>query len=151
MAFSRSLKHMPALALTGAALTVALSGTAVAAGLDGADPIGSGCASGAYTARTQALYVNGSQVGTVELRYSPSCRTTWARVWSDGNSLYAKVVRDQGGAWEYCGTPRYDSASGQYYCYTPMLDDADYTSSAWGGASESSGRIGSALGHTGSY
>ncbi|MEW1892003.1 MULTISPECIES: DUF2690 domain-containing protein [unclassified Streptomyces] len=151
MQLARTLKHATAVAAAVAGLALGLSGSADAAARDGADPMSSGCASGAYTARSQALYVNGARVGTVELRYSPSCRTVWARVWSDGNSVYAKVVRDQDNSWEYCGTPHYDSASGQYSCYTPMLNDADYTSYAVGGASESSGRVGSALGYTGSY
>ncbi|WP_354644239.1 DUF2690 domain-containing protein [Kitasatospora camelliae] len=122
------------------ALATALSGNANALARDGEDPIASGCAADARTVRSVPL-TNGSAFtyGTMELRYSPYCRTTWARVWSDGDDLFARVVRDQGGYFQDCSTPTWNSGAGRYTCFTRMVNDAGFTSHAWGWASNSSG------------
>lgn len=49
-------------------------------GCDGRDPIQAGCASDAYTAISDYIYNSvGNAVARVDLRYSPSCGTNWAR------------------------------------------------------------------------
>lgn len=54
-------------------------------GLEGADPIQTGCSRDAYTVDSEPITVNspnhyGAVIGHIDLRYSPSCQTNWARV-----------------------------------------------------------------------
>lgn len=107
---------------------------------DGQDPVSSGCSAGATTVDSRGLFD-----GQVELRYSPSCRTVWARVtigsgsFNHSYSLWAEVIRTNDWAYMSCtyGGPGSFSNStngGEIGCYTPMLDDAFMTSEATGGA-----------------
>lgn len=76
----------------------------------------------------------GRWIGEVELRYSPTCRTVWARV--------TNKVSDAGNGWDYrnpwgtgfwdCGISKWSSTVNGYSCYTPMLYDAGQTSYARG-------------------
>ncbi|MFJ9908892.1 DUF2690 domain-containing protein [Streptomyces sp. NPDC101152] len=138
-------------ALTAAPL--ALSGTARAATYDGQDPIAGGCASSAITAESAPIYRgDGAQVGTIQLRYSTSCRTVWARILSPAfSSGVAFVYRNTGGA-EGCpangNTLTWSSTLGAYTCYTPMLNDANVTSYADGTINLHTGAV---FGQTGSY
>jgi hypothetical protein len=61
-----------------------LSGT----GYDGTDPQATGCAASAELAPgtiVQPIFHGTTKVGTVELRYSTSCHTAWARVYYVGS------------------------------------------------------------------
>lgn len=106
---------------------------------DGQSPYYNNCASSAYTARSAYLKdPSGNVVGIVELRYSPTCRTVWARVTDYlSNNGYipgvqgtvdAYVHRNSDGRQESCTSTQV----GQTSCYTPMLDDAGVTSYAHG-------------------
>lgn len=128
-----------AVASAAIALTVGLSGSADAAAYDGQDPISSGCANSAITARSNAIYVGGTQVGTIELRYSTSCRTAWARVRSTGPYGTATVTRTSNWDWYRCDSLSWNASMGQYTCYTQMLNDAGVESFARGSASMSNG------------
>ena len=65
-------------------LSLGLSAPAQAASYHNlTDPNTTGCASGAYTIHSKNIYdYNGSVAGYVELRYSPTCNTNWARTTS---------------------------------------------------------------------
>ncbi|MEZ0064617.1 hypothetical protein ABIA32_000605 [Streptacidiphilus sp. MAP12-20] len=134
-------------------LAAGFTGNANALAYDGADPNGSGCSADAITAASVPLGNGGYSVyGTMELRYSPYCRTVWARVWSDGTELFAQVHRNSDDATQSCGTPTWSSSAGRYYCYTAMLNDANVTSYAWGYASYYPGPgDASVTGHTSNY
>ncbi|MFE7955636.1 DUF2690 domain-containing protein [Streptomyces sp. NPDC057413] len=122
-----------------AALVVGLTGSANAAAYDYQDPISSGCANTATTARSTAVYVGSTRVGTIELRYSTGCRTVWARVTSTGPYGDAAVTRTSDWEWDHCDTLSYSSSLGAYSCYTNMLNDAGVESYAQGSASLSNG------------
>lgn len=139
-------------ALTAAPL--AASGPAQAATYDGQDPIATGCASSAITAESTPIYRgDGAQVGTIQLRYSTSCKTAWARILSPAYSTgVAYIYRNTGGA-EGCpssgNTLTWSSTLGAYTCYTRMLNDAgSITSYGWGVVD---GWWGSSQGTTPSY
>nr|WSX53970.1 YjfA family protein [Streptomyces sp. NBC_00974] len=150
MRISTMIKRTAVVAVATAALGSGFASTASAAAYDGQDPISSGCSASAITAASTALYANGARVGTVELRYSTSCRTTWVRVYSNGPNLGGYVNRNQDGATQWCGGPSI-APNGQYSCFSPMLNDAGYTSYAAGRASDSSGSYDSGTRTTSSY
>jgi hypothetical protein len=67
---------------------------------DGLDPNTTGCSAGANdTASTYLYNANGSIVGLLELRYSPSCGTNWTRVTSyiGIQKLYVRITRESDG------------------------------------------------------
>ncbi|MER5713343.1 MULTISPECIES: DUF2690 domain-containing protein [unclassified Streptomyces] len=130
MRLSPTLKRAAVTAAAGIALVTGLSGTAQAnPGHDFQNPVSSGCAADAYTARSQALYADGARVGTIELRYSPSCRAVWTRVYSNGSKVDGSTHRNETSTYSgHCINNLWDAGRGQYYCYTLMLDDAGYTS-----------------------
>ncbi|MFD4910156.1 DUF2690 domain-containing protein [Kitasatospora purpeofusca] len=53
----------------------------------GMDPVDAGCSADAYTVESRD-----SAEGTIELRYSPSCRANWARIYdaSNGQQFWAE-------------------------------------------------------------
>lgn len=70
----------------------AFAGVASAQSLDRTNPMTTGCSNGAYTLHsTPVTDPLGAVIGQVELRYSPTCHTKWARI--DTSSSYG------GGAW----------------------------------------------------
>ncbi|MBB4987167.1 MULTISPECIES: DUF2690 domain-containing protein [Streptomyces] len=144
------VRRTAVLAVVSAAFATVFTGSASAAGYDGQDPITSGCSASAITAASSALYAKGARVGTVELRYSTACRTTWVRVYSDGPNFGGYVNRNQDGATQWCGGPSI-APNGQEYCFSPMLNDAGYTSYAAGHASDSTGYNESGTHTTSSY
>jgi Protein of unknown function (DUF2690) len=107
----RSSKTWRALVATGAALVatpligLAVTTSAQAAGCsgigcDGQDPTLTGCASSAYTVVSDYIYNSADTViGRVDLRYSPTCGTNWARTTSyiGAETLDAVVTRDDQG------------------------------------------------------
>ncbi|TDU04994.1 uncharacterized protein DUF2690 [Streptomyces sp. 846.5] len=137
-------------ALTAAPL--AASGPAQAATYDGQDPIATGCASSAITAESTPIYRGDlTQVGTIQLRYSTSCRTAWARIITPLSTGVAFVYRNTGGAEGCPGSGNaltWSSTLGDYTCYTPMLNDANVASYGWGVVD---GWWGSSQGTTPSY
>jgi hypothetical protein len=124
------IKKTLAVTTASIALAVGFTGSASAAAYDNQDPISSGCANTAITARSSAIYVGGTQVGTIELRYSTSCRTVWGRVRSNGPYGHAKVNRTSDWEWTYCDNLSWNSSMGQYACYTAMLNDVNVESYA---------------------
>jgi hypothetical protein len=79
-------------------------------GCDGQDPLASGCNTGAYTVASAPITYQGVTYGTVELRWSPTCQTNWART-TVGNAYlglmrYANIYRQNPAAqadWHYTG------------------------------------------------
>src|SRR5215203_2657682 len=71
--------------LLGISVLASSASPAAASSLDGQDPIASGCSAGAYTVVSTPIRIipmypgGGTIVGTLELRYSPSCGTNWVR------------------------------------------------------------------------
>jgi hypothetical protein len=132
-----------------------MSGGAVPPGPDGTwdrtDPAGTGCAQGAVTHGHVDINSGGTKVAVVELRYSPSCRTAWARITSSttvcqksgaacGN---AWVVRDSENGLKLSGrsdlAPSCPAKTGYRGCYTLQVDDAGHKSIARGCMATSAG------------
>lgn len=122
---------------------VGLAGPAQAATNDGKSAKSTGCATTAKTVATATMrspYDN-SKFGTIELIYSTSCRTTWARITSvhpiqssspsqrDWNDAWATITRNSDGKHYSCQV-----AVGQTSCVTAMVNDAGVSSfaSGWG-------------------
>ena len=117
--------------------------TLVAGGFVGASPasaatydgqtagVGNSCDASATTVKRADI----STLGWVELRYSSTCRTTWARVYSYNGyqpsiayGASALIHRNSDGKQYSCSF----SYAGQTYCFTPMVNDSGVTSYAWG-------------------
>jgi Protein of unknown function (DUF2690) len=103
---------------------------------DGSDPSATGCSAGAYTARSDVGSLGGEIHVLVELRYSPKCRTAWARVTTENMPACvpgedwcgdAVVHRNGDGRSFTCDIPR-----GGHSCYTRQVNDAGVTSWAFG-------------------
>lgn len=116
---------------------VGLAGPAQAATNDGKSATSTGCAKTAKTVATATMrspYDN-SKFGTIELLYSTSCRTTWARITtvskiSTGwNDAWATITRNSDGKHYSCQVP-----AGKTSCVTAMVNDAGVSSfaSGWG-------------------
>ncbi|TMD67604.1 MAG: DUF2690 domain-containing protein [Chloroflexi bacterium] len=69
-------------------------------GCNGLNPQTLGCAAGAYTVQT-AVFSN----AFVELRYSPTCKVNWGRVWSriGANFLSIRIQRIDGLTYTFSG------------------------------------------------
>jgi len=67
---------------------------------NGLDPVDTSCVNGAYTTRSMDDYYNGKHY-TIELRWSPSCRTNWSRITVDGASTLEAIVRDSSSTYLY--------------------------------------------------
>lgn len=103
---------------------------------DGQNPANTVCANDARTVMSARLYNSSwgySPSAVIELRYSPYCRTVWARVtgasrYSAGDHAggYARVTRNYDGKSYACRV--YSGNS----CYTAMVYDANMTSYAYG-------------------
>ncbi|MFF5284486.1 DUF2690 domain-containing protein [Streptomyces sp. 62] len=134
MAFSTTIKRAAVIAASTLTLALGVTGTSHALTRDGDDPNASGCSSDAYTAREAHILDRDGRtvIGVVELRYSPSCRTTWVRIQGDQPDLRGYAQRTQDHAVQRCGSSQWSGSLGQYYCYSPMLNDAGYTSYAYG-------------------
>lgn len=126
--------------------------SAEAARLDGTNPIKTGCARNATTVRQVLLrdrYTN-TIYGKIELRYSRSCRTAWARLTSFGPACVpgddycgdGLITRNSDGRRFQCSLSR-----GQKTCFTPQVSNAGVTAYAVGtvdrGAYSGTGRTGS--------
>lgn len=69
----------------------------------GRDPQASGCAADAWTVSSGPVMYDGynspsEQVGTLELRWSPSCKTNWTRmiIWKTVQSVRVCSIQDTG-------------------------------------------------------
>ncbi len=82
-------------------------------GCDGQDPIATGCDYDAYTVTSVDL-----GIGLVELRYSPTCGTNWARVTSH-----------EGIAYLYGDV--YSSTSGKLICYPTNCEPGINSTLLW--------------------
>ena len=93
----------------------------------GQDPLSTGCSADAYTVHTASVYgTNGAS--TVEIRWSPTCKTNWARVnWVTTN---VKAVQQTG------YTQGYSSNNGttawSKMIYSPTLCVKAVTWGNWG-------------------
>jgi hypothetical protein len=130
--------------VTGLLLALAGAGPAQAAPYDGQNPEGSSCNnSRTFTARTADVKITsgasrGAVLGRIELRYSPTCRTVWARLVNYMNYVPGDqhrgdpyIHRNSDGK-EY-GRLQCDRPSGRNtVCWTRMLNDANVTSYAIG-------------------
>jgi hypothetical protein len=90
--------------------TPAYAATCSGYGCDYKDPIATGCNAGSYTVTSASITYQGVNYGTVELRWSPTCQTNWARttVGSSylGKERWASVYRQTPYAtaqWHYTG------------------------------------------------
>jgi hypothetical protein len=130
-----------AVLLAGAAGSLVAAGPAAAAAYDGTDPSATGCANSSSTVESKyGKTANGITIVFVELRYSSSCRTTWARVTTVGLPGckpgvdfcgLAIVHRNSDGKQYTCEIP-----SGGIGCYTKQVNDANVTSFAQGSADD---------------
>ncbi len=104
-----------------------------------------GCSADAYTAEQANLYDDRQTnvvVGVVQLRYSPTCRATWAKVIGYVNPTTAgpwpgaTIMSNSSTIPEYnCTATAYDSTYGGWACQTVMIDDLNpLKSTAWGEA-----------------
>jgi hypothetical protein len=130
--------RIAAVGLIAAGLQAGFIGSASAASLprDGQDPIAAGCSGDARTIYSNEISNNGNALGYIDLRYSPSCRTTWARIrdFYANSSDTAHIVRNGDNAGYDCGPTSWSGSLNAYSCYTPMVNDAGQTSWAWGAA-----------------
>jgi hypothetical protein len=125
----------------------------LAAVYDGQSPISSGCANTAITARSSSISTQsqlGHVVGRIDLRYSRSCRTVWARILArERPSGWAGVERQRDGALQECWSLSWSDSLGAWSCFTPMLNDAGELGRAGGYSWSSEGDF--AVGETGWY
>jgi hypothetical protein len=121
-------------------LAVALTpGRASAATYDGQMAAAAGCGSDAETKRERVV-TNGEQLGTVvgrvQLRYSLRCRTVWTRITTQvipsTSSFTGLVERNSDLAQLGCTERGWSDLLNAYYCLTPMLNDRNVTSRAYG-------------------
>jgi len=110
------------------------AGTACGSSCDGKDPSTyavyvngriTTCSAGAITPKLSSGYVYRASdpVGSVELRYSPACRTAWARTTSSDESF--KVVSRY-----LSGTHRTTMTGASPATWTVMVNDADLEAQA---------------------
>lgn len=95
------------------------------------------CVSDAYVAEWANIYEYGTIIGYIELKYSPSCRSTWARVISDlGYGSFAEV---QSNYSSDISKSCFGSGPAGTGCNTDMIGDAGTTSYAIGTVGDSAG------------
>lgn len=109
-------------------------------GCDGKDPA-TYCPDGTTVSSRFINDESGQAVGTIELRYSRNCRTTWGRIgiyrtlYEAGAVTFAigQVIRN---VYPYpsqrCRSLAWSDVTRMYTCYTTMLNDANLTSFANG-------------------
>ncbi len=74
-------------------------------GCDHLDPVATGCSAGSTTVTSAAI----GGVGTVELRWSPTCQTNWSRV------TIAAGGANPSGFWRYADIYRQSPAAHDYF------------------------------------
>jgi len=119
----------------------------------------SSCVTGAYTVGTAELTYYGANLATVNLVYSPSCRTTWSLLTDFSTCCsfddYPWVNRQSGPAGDTYGLCDYsyvDTGDDYYsHVWSAQLNDAGYTSLAWGGVPDGMTSCGSPTGSLETY
>jgi len=97
------------------------------------------CVNGAYVVDDSQFYVSGSLVADLQLKYSPSCRTTWGRLVSYlGGAGEAIIMNTPNPAMRYSCSFQEAAGTG---CNTPMLYDANTTSHAYGQVDYADGQL----------
>ncbi|MDF9761402.1 hypothetical protein OKW24_003175 [Peribacillus simplex] len=107
-----------------------------AASYNGKSPVSTGCQNDAYTAvSTSVKKDNGTIVGTIQVKYSPSCKAAWAKTTFNsalpsgytGNAFIHQYNSDHSIKLRSydCNSSGGNGKvlSGQKSCYTPMVDD----------------------------
>ncbi|MFE4354298.1 DUF2690 domain-containing protein [Peribacillus butanolivorans] len=107
-----------------------------AASYNGKSPVSTGCQNDAYTAvSTSVKKDNGTIVGTIQVKYSPSCKSAWAKTTFNsalpsgytGNAFIHQFNSDHSIKLRSydCNSSGGNGKvlSGQKSCYTPMVDD----------------------------
>ncbi|MFI5680902.1 DUF2690 domain-containing protein [Streptomyces cellulosae] len=133
----------------GVALSViAATGSASAYTYDGTSPSSTGCSSDGTTVASAPMKNSAGTMGTIELRYSLTCHTAWARLtlnytqFACGNAsagyacAAAGITRNNDGRSYSCTI-----SQGQTQCYTPQVYDKGLTSFADGHIDIVSGQI----------
>ncbi|MFE9448886.1 DUF2690 domain-containing protein [Streptomyces sp. NPDC006739] len=133
----------------GVALSVlAATGAAQAYTNDGTSPASTGCANDGTTVASAPMKNAAGTMGTIELRYSLTCHTAWARLtlnytqFACGNAsagyacATAVITRNNDGRQYTCTIHQ-----GETQCYTPQVYDKGLTSFAQGGIDIVSGQI----------
>ncbi|MDX2595197.1 MULTISPECIES: DUF2690 domain-containing protein [Streptomyces] len=135
----RALARVGVLAGGVALSLVAATGGAQAYTNDGTSPASTGCANDGTTVASAPMKNSAGTHGTIELRYSLTCHTAWARLTLDytqgacGNAsagyacAAATVTRNNDGRTYSCTITQ-----GQTQCYTPQVYDKGMTSYAKG-------------------
>lgn len=91
----------------------------------GKDPLSTGCSADAYTVSSTAVYGTGG-ANVVEIRWSPTCKTNWARVnWVTSN---VKATQQTGLVQGYSSNNGVNAWSKMIYSPTLCVK-----ASAWGG------------------
>ncbi|MFC0505239.1 DUF2690 domain-containing protein [Micromonospora costi] len=136
---SRILRVLAAFMLvTGLAVTAPQPAQAACGyACDGKDAAAYGCGS-TITALEKPIIATTYVTGKIELRYSQTCRTVWARIqiwkadYEKGAISWAKaqVIRTSDNKVMGCTNLAWSNVTGSYTCYTPMLNDAGLTSFA---------------------
>ncbi|MET1123016.1 DUF2690 domain-containing protein [Priestia megaterium] len=110
-------------------ITIASSASADTLLFDGANPVSTGCSVDAVVKASKRL---SDGKGTIELRYSPSCKTAWGRIVMDSVAKYsweanATVQRNQDTKTLSCQDKGGNGVvnKGQRTCYTPMVYDGN--------------------------
>ena len=128
-----------ALVLAASFVTTAAPAQAATYPYDGQYASSTSCNNDAVTKATANIYSDsfGARVGYVELRYSASCRTTWARLTSllkyvpgDMGLAYAKIIRNNDGKSYECSIPA--NVAPPVKCNTKMVNDKNMSSYARG-------------------
>jgi hypothetical protein len=84
------------------------------------------CVNGAYIVDSENYYVGGTLAGNLQLKYSPSCRTTWGRVWTYLGNRGSATIQSTSREEANCNI----FVDGQAGCNTGMVYDANVTSFA---------------------
>lgn len=109
-------------------------------GCDGTNPDSTGCSAGAITASIASgtitnIFIGAAYTVLVELRYSPTCRTVWARVKTNDPVATEQGIihRNSDGRQAGCGPGTFPPIDGSLFgCFTTQLYDGGVTSSAEG-------------------
>jgi hypothetical protein len=139
-----------AVAPMGAAYAATCSGN----GCNGQDPAASGCSASVSVLNSMPMRLpSGTQVGTIEMRYSKICKTQWIRVYSYYTNCSGEPCRNStyiyrpagpdGGGVEYYDTGR--GGAGQPYQWSSMVYTPN-TRSCGRGEIDADGQLGYANG-----
>lgn len=126
----RKSRTIVAAGLASAAIVISLAPATAQAAPSAQPASSSACASDAEIIYNVNITLsNGTVVGNLQLKYSPSCRATWARVTSKyaPGDVYAYDQSSAGFGQSCSGT-----ASAPMGCNTGLVNDAGLTSYAYG-------------------